>query len=77
MSCLVFMSPNSVTQLKFHTEQTTDSSADSVGCTMDCMLETQDLAMNGGTPSGAFYPHKTVYVCHERGRTAVGDNTGK
>jgi hypothetical protein len=36
--------------------------------TMDCMLETQDLAMNGGTPSGALYSHRTVYVCHERGR---------
>ena len=30
--------------------------------TMDCMLETQDLAMNGGTPSGAFYPHRTAYI---------------
>ncbi|CAI8043354.1 hypothetical protein GBAR_LOCUS24054 [Geodia barretti] len=24
--------------------------------------------MNGGRPSGALYSHRTVYICHERGR---------
>ena len=76
---LVFVSLNSAPQLKYHTEQTTDSSADRVGCTVhDNGLHAGDTRLGNEWRDAIWSilsPQDCVHI-YERGRTAVGDNTG-